>query len=829
MALSTTIAQKTFAGDGTSTVFTFPYKYISSDDLVVTLTNNTTGVVTAQTSADYTVTPVGSAVNGVYSSASITFNSAPSSSVTVTIYRDPALTQEFDFDAESDPLPVITRFADRTAMQLQNIDNRLDRAFASDLGDAFFDASVPDRTSASGGDLLALNADKSGLIWGSNVNGTTIASAILGVVQSSTIAAAFHLIAGGGRLYFPDAVGDGVADDTAALQACADALGAGDVMVLEAGATYSVTNFVLPSPTNTHIRNGLICIGGTATIKARSGGDTDYLVATKRWTTANVSSSGGSPWNVQNIIFDANSIAAVAFVDKSYESHHWRCQYHNATSAGVLHTRQNQDTTNGASSYLAECTWSDCHFLNNATYGFRSQGTNADDTDAPTDCFLIECTFDGNSVTDYNIYLANAAGWKLTGAHTYSSTTAGLYIKKMSRHGAIANNQFEDLVIIGDAGDYGFSEIGPSNFYWTGLRYDGADDTSTEVLRVFGSIFTRQADGVTKAQCTLNDNARSTKRLIGEANLFEHATPYARGGSSAGIIDVRGGYSSGGVGHLGWQLLDNGASAGPVLPLMRESASPAASDVIGRIEFNGRDSAGNAQTYAADETVITDPTSTSEDATRRFKQVIAGSEVTVLTLAPYLNQSVAGGSQVGLSASGEATTLIDLRRYSADASPATLLTYKARGTIASPSSIAQNDEVGRVTFGGYASSAFRDICYARAYVVAATPSSSDLEAYWTLFIPAASSATPTEIMRLRHSTGLSMYGANTVIDAARGIRFPIYTATNIADKTHAVNTANKAQGKAIYDSTNHRLMVADGATDVSNWYVADGSASVTPA
>lgn len=55
-----------------------------------------------------------------------------------------------------------------------------------------------------------------------------------------------------------------------------------------------------------------------------------------------------------------------------------------------------------------------------------------------------------------------------------------------------------------------------------------------------------------------------------------------------------------------------------------------------------------------------------------------------------------------------------------------------------------------------------------------------------------------------------------------------YTATQIADKTHAVNTAGKTAGRIIYDSTNHRLMVAGGSSDTSLWYVADASASVTP-
>lgn len=55
-----------------------------------------------------------------------------------------------------------------------------------------------------------------------------------------------------------------------------------------------------------------------------------------------------------------------------------------------------------------------------------------------------------------------------------------------------------------------------------------------------------------------------------------------------------------------------------------------------------------------------------------------------------------------------------------------------------------------------------------------------------------------------------------------------YTAANIASKASTVNTVNKYAGLFVWDSTNNRLMRANGATDVSVWWVVDGSTSVTP-
>jgi hypothetical protein len=55
------------------------------------------------------------------------------------------------------------------------------------------------------------------------------------------------------------------------------------------------------------------------------------------------------------------------------------------------------------------------------------------------------------------------------------------------------------------------------------------------------------------------------------------------------------------------------------------------------------------------------------------------------------------------------------------------------------------------------------------------------------------------------------------------------TAAAIADVADAINTTNKAIGRAVLDTTNHRIMTARGTAAADPWDVADGSASVTPA
>ena len=86
---------------------------------------------------------------------------------------------------------------------------------------------------------------------------------------------------------------------------------------------------------------------------------------------------------------------------------------------------------------------------------------------------------------------------------------------------------------------------------------------------------------------------------------------------------VEGG-SDGNFSNVTLNSTDAGATAGPLLDLYRNSASPAASDTIGEIEFNGQDSAGNKQQYALIHGSILSPTSTTEQGQIHFETATAG-------------------------------------------------------------------------------------------------------------------------------------------------------------------------------------------------------------
>ena len=69
---------------------------------------------------------------------------------------------------------------------------------------------------------------------------------------------------------------------------------------------------------------------------------------------------------------------------------------------------------------------------------------------------------------------------------------------------------------------------------------------------------------------------------------------------------------------------DAGATEGPLLDLYRDSATPAASDTLAEIVFNGKDSAGNKQKYACIHGSILSPTSGSEQGQIHFETQTAG-------------------------------------------------------------------------------------------------------------------------------------------------------------------------------------------------------------
>jgi len=120
---------------------------------------------------------------------------------------------------------------------------------------------------------------------------------------------------------------------------------------------------------------------------------------------------------------------------------------------------------------------------------------------------------------------------------------------------------------------------------------------------------------------------------------------------------VEGG-SDGNFANITLNSTDAGASAAPLLDLYRDSASPAASDTLGEIEFNGEDSAGNKQQYALIHASILSPTSGAEQGQLHFetatggasteKMIIGTSNLVVNEIGAVFNVRIEGDTDANL-------------------------------------------------------------------------------------------------------------------------------------------------------------------------------------
>ena len=87
-----------------------------------------------------------------------------------------------------------------------------------------------------------------------------------------------------------------------------------------------------------------------------------------------------------------------------------------------------------------------------------------------------------------------------------------------------------------------------------------------------------------------------------------------------------------GVADLDINSTSSGAVVGPTLTLDRNSASPAASDILGGVLFDGRDDSAAQTTYAQIQGKILDPTNGSEDGQLEFQVLAAGAVTTPVTV-----------------------------------------------------------------------------------------------------------------------------------------------------------------------------------------------------
>lgn len=206
--------------------------------------------------------------------------------------------------------------------------------------------------------------------------------------------------------------------------------------------------------------------------------------------------------------------------------------------------------------------------------------------------------------------LANATGvyFNITGTTTITS------------FGTVAAGAIRQLT---------FTGILTLTYNATSMILPGAANITTAV----GDTATFRSLGGGNWRCVdyLRASGQSVTNVIVSPNIIGATTITATGGGSL----------------LSLESQDAGSSNGPSITLYRNSASPAANDVLGALFWTGKDLAGNLQAYGDMYGFLVDPTSGSEDFSINWETIIAGASTLRMSLGAGLYMAGATGGDKG--------------------------------------------------------------------------------------------------------------------------------------------------------------------------------------
>jgi hypothetical protein len=183
MTISTTDSRISYNGNGVTTFFSFPYRFLANGDLVVVEVSSA-GVETVKTlTTHYTIAGAGDDAGG-----SVTMLTAPASGTRLIIYRDTDIVQETDY-ISGDPFPAETheRALDRLTMIAQEIGSDADRAIKVPVGDSSsFSTTLP--AAANRLDKFIAFNSSTGAMELSSLTMTQLASAVAAAYAAGSTA-----------------------------------------------------------------------------------------------------------------------------------------------------------------------------------------------------------------------------------------------------------------------------------------------------------------------------------------------------------------------------------------------------------------------------------------------------------------------------------------------------------------------------------------------------------------------------------------------------------------------------------------------------------------
>ena len=176
MTISITGTRFSYAGNNTTTVFSFPRQFFLTTDIKVYLVTNATGAATLLSlGTHYSITGAGSPSGGT-----ITMFTAPTTAQTLVIYRDTPLSQGLDLDnVTALPMSSLEAALDRAMMAIDEVNTKALKGPLATVEEVDYTLPAPEASK-----FLRANSDATGLIWSTPpgwLNGTVNPSSTDGV------------------------------------------------------------------------------------------------------------------------------------------------------------------------------------------------------------------------------------------------------------------------------------------------------------------------------------------------------------------------------------------------------------------------------------------------------------------------------------------------------------------------------------------------------------------------------------------------------------------------------------------------------------------------
>jgi hypothetical protein len=194
MTVSSITNKVVASGNGVTTVFSYNFQINNASDVVVIYTD-ATGISTTLTTAQYTITGIGSPSGGTVTYPAV--GSPIASGTTLTIARILALTQPTSISNQGAFYPTAVEAAiDRAVMEVQQISELIGRTITGPITDATAMAALPSATQRASKALLF---DASGNpIAGSLVPNGVISSVMAPFCASASLTSAYALLRAAG-------------------------------------------------------------------------------------------------------------------------------------------------------------------------------------------------------------------------------------------------------------------------------------------------------------------------------------------------------------------------------------------------------------------------------------------------------------------------------------------------------------------------------------------------------------------------------------------------------------------------------------------------------